>query len=307
MNARAVIGLDVGGTTIKAALLDGELRTLATRRMATPRPARSGVAPELPVLDAVSELVADLSGVDGAALTPGALGVVVPGVVDERAGIARYSGNLGWRDVPFAELLGTRTELPVAFGHDVRAGGIAEARFGAASGAREIAFIPVGTGISAALLLDGRPLSGGGYAGELGHIDTGHGGRCACGATGCLEAIASCAAIARRYTERTGRRIDGAQDVLDAMRHGDPDAGAVFTDAVHALGHGIRTLLTLFAPEIVVLGGGLGAAGEDLLAPLRAWLGEHLSFQRMPELRSAWLGDEAGCLGAGLLAQEVLR
>ncbi|WP_199730437.1 ROK family protein [Amycolatopsis panacis] len=296
-----VAALDVGGTTVKAALLDGALNVLATRRERTARGA-DGTALAEQVVSVVATLVADAG-----TAAPDAVGVVVPGIVDEQARVARFSANLDWRDVPFGELLERRLGRPVAFGHDVRAGGLAEFRTGAGQGCRDAAFVAVGTGIAAALQLDGRIYPGHGLAGEIGHIDVGHSGRCGCGAIGCLEAIASASAIARRYTERTGRPADGARPVVDAAREGDELAQAVVSEALEALAHGLRTLLTLLAPEAIVLGGGLFTATEYMLGPIRELLGSALTFQRMPDLRIARLGDEAGRLGAGLLALDALR
>jgi glucokinase len=117
-----------------------------------------------------------------------------------------------------------------------------------------------------------------------------------------MEAMASSAAIARRYAEKTGRSVPGAAEVLHAVAEGDAVAIEVWDDALDALARGIRVLATLLGPEVVVLGGGLAMAGDLLLTPVAKRLGELLSFQRRPELRLAELGDEAGCLGAGLLA-----
>jgi glucokinase len=289
-----VAGVDVGGSSIKAVLVDDRNQVLARARRPTPQ-AAAGEADRVPaVLRAVRDTLTDLAAVRA----PSAVGVVVPGVVDERAGVARYSANLGWREVPFRaqlrESVGERLGIPVAFGHDVRAGGLAEARLGAARGCESAAFVPVGTGIAAALLVNGSPLSGAGFAGELGHMDAGHSRPCGCGATGCLEAVASCAAIARTYG--TG---DSA-DVLAAAERGEPRACEVLDEAIDALGRGLRTMITLFAPEAVVLGGGLFRA-ELPLRRVSTWLEGNLRFQRMPELRAAELGDDAGCLGAALL------
>jgi glucokinase len=226
--------------------------------------------------------------------------VVVPGIVHDGVGV--FSANLGWRDFPFRPALASAVGLPVAFGHDVAAGGLAEQRLGAARGYQDVVVMPIGTGIAGAVIMDGALRTGGGYAGEIGHVDVGHGLPCGCGLTGCMEAMASSAAIARRYTEKTGRSVPGAAEVLHAVAEGDAVAIEVWDDALDALARGIRVLATLLGPEVVVLGGGLAMAGEELLAPLTKRLTSLLSFQRRPELRLAELGDEAGCLGAGLLA-----
>lgn len=293
-----LLAVDVGGTEIKAALLDGGpgLTVLGRARRATPRGA-DGAGTARAVVDAVSGLASELGPVD-------AVGVVVPGVVHDGVGV--YSANLGWRDFPFADELGGALGLPVALGHDVGAGGLAEQRMGAARGYRDVVVMPIGTGIAGALIMDGELRDGGGYAGEIGHVDVGHGEPCGCGLTGCMEAVASSASIARRYARRTGRTVPGAAEVLAAATEGDADAAAVWDDAVDALARGIRVLATLLGPEAVVLGGGLALAGDALLRPVDERLGGLLSFQRRPGLLLAELGDEAGSLGAGLLANDLI-
>ena len=302
MGAELVAAFDVGGTSIKAAMLDERLRVVAARRVPTAR-AEPGRAAEV-VADQIASLVRELA--DEAGSRASATGVVVPGIVDDEAGVARYSANLGWRDAPMRSMLAERLRTPVAFAHDVRAGGLAESRLGAGRGFDDVAFIAVGTGIACGLLLGGRMHNGGGYAGEIGHVDIGHDVLCACGGTGCLESIASAGAIARRYAERTGSSPDGALDVVTAARDGDADAVAVLRDATDGLGQAVFTLARIVAPQVVVLGGGLFTAGDFVLDPLRQWLSGHLRFQPAPELRIARLGDEAGCLGAGLLARDAL-
>ena len=220
--------------------------------------------------------------------------------------MAVWSENLRWRDVPFADLLAQRTGLAVSLGHDVRTGGLAEVRLGAARGSRNAAVMPVGTGIAAALVLDGRIHAGGGFAGEIGHLSTGREDPCVCGGKGCLETLASAAAIARRYTERSGRAVSGAADVLQRVEQGDRDAVWVWEDAVDLLAWGVTVLTAVVAPEVVVVGGGLAEAGERLLSPLRSRVVSRLTFQPSPRLVAAELGDLAGCLGAALQAREVM-
>jgi glucokinase len=301
MPRKLVAAIDVGGTTVKAAVYEtaGDRPELVTgSRTATEL---SG-SPTESVANQVARLVGELTAEVGPVL---AAGVVVPGIVDEHAGIARFSANLGWRDAPLRDMLRLRLPVPVAFGHDVTAGGLAEYRIGAAQGCTSAAFVPVGTGIAAALVLDGVPYRAGGLAGEFGHIDIGHGLTCGCGATGCLEAIASASALGRRYAERTGRPAEGSLPVVEAAATGDPDAEEVLGDALAGLAQGIRILASLLAPEVVVLGGGLFSA-DSLLDRVRVLVEEKLPFQRKPELRVAALGDEAGCLGAALLAADLL-
>ena len=189
--------------------------------------------------------------------------------------------------------------------HDVRAGGYAELRQGALNGTTNSLFLPLGTGIAAAMVVDGSLVSGDGYAGELGHTRFVHGDTaelCACGQWGCLETVASAAALARRYGARTGRTVDGAREVLELLAQGDPDAAAVWSDALEALVDALVLYTTLVAPTRIAIGGGLVGAGETLLAPLREGVAARLTFQRRPEIVAAVLGEEAGCLGAALMA-----
>ncbi|MFH8386669.1 ROK family protein [Kitasatospora sp. NPDC018058] len=293
------IALDVGGTYIKGAAVaeDGTLRH--TERWFT----RTEHGPEA-VLETVLDCAAELAE----RFRPAAAGVAVPGIVDEGAGIAVLAANLGWRDVPVRHWLSEHLGIPVAFGHDVRAGGIAEARAGAGRGSRDFLFVPVGTGIAAAVMVDGRPLTGcRTRAGELGHLVVRpDGDPCACGARGCVETLASAAAVARRYATATGERDVTAQQVAERAATGDRAAGAVWQEAVDALADGLASAVTLLDPERVVIGGGLARAGEPYFAPLREALAARLTFQTMPELVPAELGHEAGCFGAGLLAQDLL-
>jgi glucokinase len=233
-----------------------------------------------------------------------AIGLAVPGVVDDRRGVAVWSENLNWRDVPFAAQVSERCGVPTVLGHDVRTAALAETRIGAARGMSDVVYLSIGTGIAAGIVLGGRLHAGDGYAGEIGHTHAGHDEPCACGARGCLEAIASAAAIARRYTARSGRPAAGAADVLQA---GDPDALAVWGEALDALAASLAWIASVLAPEVVVIGGGLSRAGTALLDPLSDRIPRHLTFQRVPRLVPAALGDRAGCIGAGLLALDSIR
>jgi glucokinase len=293
----AVIALDVGGTEIKGLVLNSETEVRCALRWGTPR--RHG--PDAVVkatLDALEELLTMAEDSE-------AVGLVVPGLVDEVAGVALYSENIEWRDVPFRTLLEERSGLPVGFGHDVRSGGLAERVLGAARGVDDVLFMPIGTGISGAIYVGGH-LVHNMYAGEIGHISVGAAEPCACGAVGCLEAVASGAAIARRYGRETGNRVEGSREVLDRLAAGDPVASALWDDAVQALARALATYISILAPERIVIGGGVSHAGERLLEPLRERLGELLVWQREPVIVAAALADEAGCLGAGLLARRAL-
>jgi glucokinase len=302
-SGHVVVAVDVGGTGIKCALVTADHEVLHTERHATR--AGRGARAVIETILGVTEGLAAKATADG--LTPVAAGIAIPGVVDEAAGVVRYAANLGGlADTPLRDLATARLGLPVRVGHDVRTGGLAEATIGAGQGHDEVLFIPIGTGIAAAHIVSGRVLAGGHWgAGEIGHIIVRPGGpQCGCGRRGCLEAIASAAAVGRRYSERV-RVTASAREVAARAAAGDPVAIDVWNETVDALADALLIAQALYDPTLVVVGGGLAEAGEQLLAPLRAALRERLAFFSEPEIVRARLGDEAGCLGAALLALSV--
>ncbi|MER6220448.1 ROK family protein [Streptomyces sp900105755] len=303
---RHVIALDVGGTGMKAALVgpDGEL--LHRDRRATGRD-RGPDAVVTAILDFAAELQA--YGAQHLGEPASAAGLAVPGIVDEQAGVAVYSANLGWRDVPLRTLLADRLGIPVALGHDVRTGGLAEGRLGAGRGADRYFFVALGTGIAGGFGLDGRVEPGAhGFAGEIGHVVVRpQGAPCPCGQRGCLERYASAAAVSEAWAKAAGAPDAHAADCAKAVTSGDPNAVRVWGDAVAALADGLVTALTLLDPRVLIVGGGLAEAGSVLFDPLREAVERRVTFQKLPTIVPAELGDTAGCLGAGLLAQDLLK
>ncbi|MFD6325808.1 ROK family protein [Streptomyces sp. NPDC058442] len=292
---------------MKAALVgaDGELLHQARRATGRDRGPDAVVAS---VLDFAAEL--RTHGVERYGEPASAAGLAVPGIVDETEGVAVYSANLGWRDVPLRALLAQRLGgLPVALGHDVRAGGLAEGRVGAGRGADRFLFVPLGTGIAGAIGIDGRVEAGAhGFAGEIGHIVVRPGGApCPCGQRGCLERFASAAAVGEAWAAACGDPGADAADCARAVESGDVRAREVWQEAVDALADGLVTALTLLDPRTLIIGGGLAEAGETLFAPLREAVRRRVTFQKLPSLVPAVLGDTAGCRGAGLLAWDLLE
>ncbi|MEV6649063.1 ROK family protein [Streptomyces sp. NPDC051219] len=303
---RHVIALDVGGTGMKAALVGPDGALLHEARRATGR--ERGPAA---VVESIVGFAAELStlGLERYGRSAAAAGVAVPGIVDAANGVAVYAANLGWRDVPLRELLSTRLQgIPVALGHDVRTGGLAEGRIGAGRGADRFLFVPLGTGIAGAIGIAGQIEAGAhGCAGEIGHIVVRPGGpECGCGQRGCLETLASASAVTRAWAAASGDPEADAADCAKAVESGDTRAAAVWADAVGALADGLVTALTLLDPRTLIIGGGLAEAGETLFTPLRTAVRERVTFQRLPDIVPAALGDTAGCLGAGLLAWDLL-
>jgi glucokinase len=290
---------------MKAALVgdDGEL--LHRARRATGRERGPGA-----VVDTILGFAAELRayGAEHYGAPALAAGIAVPGIVDEERGIAAYAANLGWRDVPLRALLAERLGVPVALGHDVRTGGLAEGRIGAGKGADRFLFVPLGTGIAGAIGIDGRVEAGAhGFAGEIGHIVVRpRGTPCPCGQHGCLERYASASAVSEAWAAACGDADADAADCAKAVASGDPKAARVWQEAVDALADGLVTALTLLDPRTLIIGGGLAEAGEVLFSPLRDAVRRRVTFQKLPAIVPAALGDTAGCLGAGLLARDLL-
>lgn len=299
----AVVAFDVGGTDMKSALFTADGTMLGLTR--TPTPLAGADTPQL-VLDAVAEITAGYAR-DFANIVPRAAGILVPGLVDDENGIGVFASNLGWRNAPFKAMGEKQLGMPVAFSHDVRGAGEAEYRLGAARGVQDAAVLVIGTGIAGAFFIGGRPHIAGGYAGEIGHsVVIPNGPVCPCGGVGHLEAIASAGAIARLYTARSGEAVDGAREVLERAQAGDAVAVAVWHEAVQALALGISQVITVLAPEVIVLGGGLAQAGPALFEPLQQALDSMLTFQRRPRLIAAQIGEDAGLIGAALRARDLV-
>lgn len=296
-----VLAFDVGGTDIKSALFDADGTALGLRR--TPTPAADGDRTAV-LIERLGVLAAELR-VDHPDVVPEAAGLVVPGIVDAGAGLGVFASNLGWKNSPLRDLAAARLGLPVAFDHDVRAASWAEHRLGGARAYANSVVLVIGTGIAGALLVGGEPYTAGGYAGEIGHSPIADGPVCACGARGCLEAVASAGAIARRYREATGIDPDGAKDVIARAATGDPVAAEIWDSALDALTLSLAQLTAVVAPEAIVIGGGLSRAGGALFDELRARLTARLSFHRIPALVPAELSGNAGILGAALRAREL--
>nr|WP_033342427.1 ROK family protein [Catenuloplanes japonicus] len=295
--------MDIGGTGMKCGLVAVDGPVLHTERHDT----LAARGPEA-VTAAICDIAEELAGKARASgQTPVAAGVAIPGVVDEVRGLAVFSSNLGFRDVPLRDLVSARLGIPAALGHDMRAAGLAEARLGAGHGSDDVIFVGIGTGIAGAHVRGGHTNSGAhGAAGELGHIVVRPGGPdCPCGQRGCLETIASAASVARRYVARTGVNTSAA-DVVARVIAGEDAAAEIWRETVDALADGLLTAQALLDTEVFVIGGGLGEAGETLLGPLREALAARVTFHRMPRLVKASLGDTAGLRGAALLGLEAL-
>lgn len=292
-HAPTALGVDIGGTTIKVGRVAGDGTLTDTRTVPTPRDPHA---------------LADVIAAEADRTPEPAIGVVNPGIIDERTGVVTFAANLGWRDLPLQAILERRLARPVLLGHDVRAGALAESLWGAGAGgagaAADMLFIPLGTGIASALVLDGV-VRGTGWAGEVGQVLVPDPDRP--GARIPFEQISSASALAGRYAAATGSTdvSAGARGVLERMAAGDATATDVVRTAIETLADLLADAAGLLGPMPIVIGGGLAEAGDAVLGPLRTALAQRLPAELRPPVRAAVLGSWAGCLGAGALALQL--
>jgi glucokinase len=309
-----VIGVDLGGTKLLAGTVDAQLRVHHRAYRLTRRDA---------VLETIVEAVVEArEATDREVL---AVGVGVPCLVKPGSGVAMACNHLPLVHVPVRDLLAERLDLPVVVDNDATAALVAESRWGAARDARDVVMLTIGTGVGGGVLVGGRVLRGASGAGaELGHVVIDAAGPpCPgnCPNRGCLEAFVSGPALAieglRRAQEEpesglgraraAGREITGPL-VTELAHDGDVVAReAVLTLGRH-LGVGIASLVNVFNPEVVVVGGGLVAVGELLLDPARAVVAERALVPARDQVRivAARFGEESGMLGAAALALDVV-
>jgi glucokinase len=299
-----VIGVDVGGTTIKAALLDSEGLEYGRSERPTPR----HLGPDAVVATTI-DVIAELRARVPDAGRVGAVGLVVPGVVDPQQGIAVYAANIGWRQLHLRQIVAEAVGLPVVLDHDVRAAGLAELESGAGRGLQDVLYVALGTGVAAAVITRGEVVAGAtDRAGELGHLPVFPDGEpCACGQRGCTETYASAAALSRRYTAASGTSDVPAHDVISRAAAGDALADAIFNDAITALGRALVHYVLLMDPELILIGGGMSASGAALLHPLTREVQAGLAWRPAPTILIGQFAGDAGRRGAALLAWRALH
>jgi glucokinase len=307
------VGIDIGGTKIAGALVNevGEI----LRDLKVPTPANDPVALQAAVVKMVEEL---RSGEQVSAV-----GVAAAGFIDAKQSVVYYSPNLSWRNEPLKEKLEAELGLPVVIENDANSAGWAEYRFGAGAGYHHMMMLTIGTGVGGAIVANGELFRGGfGIGAELGHMNFVPKGRlCGCGQHGCLEQYGSGTALLNSAKELVASGSEEAKrlkelsdslpeltgnEVYKAIQEGDPGALRLLTELGSNLGLAVASLVAVLDPEIVVIGGGVSAAGELLLEPIRAAYLEHLPARGFrPELKivGAQLHNDAGVVGAADLAR----
>ncbi|WP_029422633.1 ROK family glucokinase [Alicyclobacillus macrosporangiidus] len=304
-------GVDIGGTSVKTAIIDDTGRLVAQQAI----PTEAARGPEdlcLRLRDTLRRM-AEAGGIDPRAIR--GAGVGVPAFLDLAHGVVVEAINLGWREVPLAELLADVLDMPVSVDNDANLAALGEAWAGAGAGADTVLCTTVGTGVGGGVVIGGRLHHGAnGMAGEIGHMRVVREGGlpCNCGQTGCLETVASATAIVREARDRQeagllppDERIEGAEDVARLAR--DHEAARwVLETAGRWLGFGLAQAAVVLNPDVIVIGGGVSKAGDLLLQPVQAAFTEYA--QRLvaeaTSLRLAKLGNGAGVVGAARLAMQ---
>ncbi|HEV6952155.1 MAG TPA: ROK family protein [Promicromonospora sp.] len=296
-DCRATVGVDIGGTKTRAAVVGPGGGVLASATAPTPA---GGVA----MLDVAAGLVERAVATAGAEVT--AVGVGAAGVVDPVTGrvLAASDSFVDWVGTDLRGGLAGRTGLPVAVANDVDAFLVGEATSGAVRGVRSAAGIALGTGVGGALWLDGALYRGAGAAGEIGHMPGFGDAVCTCGQRGHLETLASGRSVERRYAEAMAGASVGAAEVEALARAGEPVAARVLAEAGHAVGSAVLVVAALLDVGHVVVGGGLAGAWDLLEPALLARLREAPPVSGHPvEVRRAALGGDATVVGAAALAR----
>ena len=314
-----VVGVDLGGTKILVGVVDSHNTILGRSKRSTPSEA-GGPA----ILEGIVATIDEALGAAGLGREDVAgIAVGSPGPIDPDRGVILFSANMNVKDWALATDLEAAIGRPALLRNDVRAGGYGEFRLGAGRGYRNLLFAFVGTGIGGCVVVDGKIVEGStGNAGEVGHLVVkAKGPMCGCGRRGCLEALASRSAIARRVAKAAKR---GEETVLAAkvdkksgkLKSGDLAAAVLAADpvalreiqrAAHYLGLGLGGLVNLIGPEIVIVGGGVvEALGGPFLDQVRASAREQMLVDphETIKIEAAALGDDAGILGAALMARE---
>jgi len=308
------IGVDIGGTNIKIALVDTKGSIIYSNT--TPTRAEMGYEYTIgnikqAIIDLAKETKIDISTIE-------AIGFGFPGQIDYKNGIVRMLPNIpGWVDVPVAKIMEEEFKVPTRLDNDVRCAALGELNFGAGKGCENLVCITVGTGIGSGIILNGKLIRGASNAaGEIGHIKLAvhDGPLCGCGDFGCFEAYASGPAIvamAREYIAggKSSKYKEMATEelspyiVAQAALQGDVVAKRIYTKMGETIGIGLSSVVNLLNPEKIIIGGGVAEAGDILLEPIRKTIAK----RAMPiqaaavEVVPAQLGNSAGVIGASLL------
>lgn len=300
-------GIDLGGTNIAAGLVKADGAII--KKISVPL----GNAKNDP--DEAAEKMAEVFlKLTENGEKPRALGVGSPGYIDSESGRVRYASNINFRDYPLSEKLSEKLKIKTTLVNDANAAILAESVAGAARGAKNAVMITLGTGIGGGIITDGKVYTGHGFAaGEIGHMVICAGGRrCACGRTGCFEAYASATGLIKTTVEKAEKYPDSALSKLPLdqiggktafilSREGDKAAAEAVAEYIDALACGVANLISIFAPDVLVIGGGVSREGDPLFIPLRERVKEYVGSAYV-RIEAASLKNDSGIIGAALSA-----
>ena len=311
------IGIDLGGTNIKAGAVDETGRIIST--------AFAKTLPQRPY----QEVIRDMAGcvttvmkhISIGAKDIAAIGIGIPGLARPEDGSVIYCTNLGWKNIPLRAEMQQYLDKPVFIDNDATVAGYAESVAGVSKGTSCSVFLTLGTGTGGGIVINGRPWSGRhGIGSELGHMTIAVDGvPCSCGNNGCAERYTSATAIIRMarqacmtYQDSLMMKLAGgdierinAKTVFDAAKEGDPTAYQVFDRYCEYLAVTIYNIITMLDPDMIILGGGVSHAGEFLLENVKRKIPRYLLYKELPfaEIRLASLGNDAGIIGAAMISK----
>ena len=311
-----VVGVDLGGTKIELGLIDPQNRIVVRKKI----PTQAEQGPAI-VVERVATVIEDFAGLLPQGESIASLGICCPGPLDHEAGVLINPVNLPkFTNVPLRQMLSDRLNIPVSMEHDAKASGLGEFYYGAGRNEQSMVFTVIGTGVGAAIIVNGQLIRGvQNSAGEVGHATVDRNGEsCACGSRGCLETYISGPWLARRYLrlqEQEKKPIPApdtpitGETVACLARDGDPLALEIMTEAGVALGIAVATMAMTLDIELYVFGGSVPKCGDTLLEPARRTVPRY-SFRTVgPRVRLevSELGDDGPILGCGWLARQVLE
>ncbi len=312
------IGVDIGGMSIKAGIVDNKGNILVNGKISTEQ--ERGFANTIRNIADLCQKLLDKAGLSEDDID--SIGVVTPGIPDKKNGILIFSNNLQFRNVPIKSELQKYFDIPVYLDNDANAAALAESVAGASKNIENSVLITLGTGIGGGIIINNKIYSGFNDAGsELGHMTIVHDGiRCSCGRRGCFEKYASASALISQTREAAGKNpesiinkiTNGNQEKIDAktafeaQRKGDSTADKVVSQYIEYLADGVMNIINMLFPEIIVIGGGVGNEGENLFEPLRKALYKRVYTHDVAEtkIKGAVMGNKAGIVGAAMLGKK---
>ena len=310
MTKKYAIGIDLGGTSVKYALIDNE----GVFHFQGKLPSKADISAEAVIGQLVTACKETMASAQQLGVTIEGIGIGTPGIVDEtnRIVLGGAENIKGWENLNLADRIEAETHLPVQMGNDANLMGLGETMYGAGQGARNVVFLTVGTGIGGAVVIDGKLFNGFANRGtELGHVPLiANGEPCACGSIGCLEHYASTSALVRRFNKRAaeaGRSFSGGEIngelIVRLYKEGDKLETECLDEHCDFLGHGIAGFINIFSPQRIVIGGGLSEAGDFYIQKVSERAHRYVMADCAVNTRimAASLGNKAGSIGAASL------